>query len=184
MVFEVENLNNASPATVSRCGIVYVSESDLNWEPLIETWLRDRQETKVYSNPEESTWINEFMDKYINKTDLFTLLIKQYTYVMYTPPVVRINQLLNLVTALFQPFLEKQEQLDKNTYEKFFVYAFAWSLGGLFETEEREKFHKYMESRNAPLPQISAQKMSVDKETVFDYYVDPNTKQWKIWEAE
>ena len=31
MVFEVENLNNASPATVSRCGIVYVSQSDLSW---------------------------------------------------------------------------------------------------------------------------------------------------------
>jgi dynein heavy chain len=42
MVFEVENLNNASPATVSRCGQVYVSETDLNWEPIIETWLKDR----------------------------------------------------------------------------------------------------------------------------------------------
>ena len=26
--------------------------------------------------------------------------------------------------------------------------------------------------------------MAVEKETVFDYYVDPNTKSWKIWEAE
>lgn len=34
------------------------------------------------------------------------------------------------------------------------------------------------------MPSISAQKMSVDKETVYDYYVDPNTKTWKLWEAE
>ena len=107
MVFEVENLNNASPATVSRCGIVYVSESDLNWEPLIDTWLRDRQEFKSYSNSEEANWIYDFIEKYINKADLFNLLIKQYTYVMYTPPIVRINQMLNLITALFQGFLEK-----------------------------------------------------------------------------
>ena len=60
----------------------------------------------------------------------------------------------------------------------------AWAIGGLFETEEREKFHKYLESRNAPLPSISAQKMAVDKETVYDYYIDPSTKNWKIWEAE
>lgn len=33
LVFEVENLNNASPATVSRCGIVFVSAEDLGWTP-------------------------------------------------------------------------------------------------------------------------------------------------------
>lgn len=32
----------------------------------------------------------------------------------------------------------------------------AWAIGGLFETEEREKFHKYLDSKNAPLPSISA----------------------------
>jgi dynein heavy chain len=46
MVFEVENLNNASPATVSRCGIIYVSKVDLGWRPLIETWHKDRSVAK------------------------------------------------------------------------------------------------------------------------------------------
>ncbi len=26
--------------------------------------------------------------------------------------------------------------------------------------------------------------MQIDKETVFDYFIDENTKQWKLWEAE
>merc|ERR1711881_327605 len=42
IVFEVENLNNASPATVSRAGIVYVSQTDLGPEPVWKQWLAKR----------------------------------------------------------------------------------------------------------------------------------------------
>jgi len=163
---------------------VYVSESDLNWEPLIDTWIRDRVEEKKYCHPEEGTWLNECIKKYIEKKDLFILLVKEYTYVMFTPPVVRISQMLNLITAVLQQFLEKQEQLDRKTFEMYFLYSFSWAVGGLFETEEREKFYKYVESCGGPLPPIQANKISIDKETIFDYYVDHNSKTWKLWEAE
>jgi len=53
IVFEVENLNNASPAAVSRCGIIFVSSTDLSWRPLVETWCRDRAEVKQFSSPDE-----------------------------------------------------------------------------------------------------------------------------------
>ncbi len=39
LMFEVEDLRNASPATVSRAGIIFVSESDLDWEPVLKSWL-------------------------------------------------------------------------------------------------------------------------------------------------
>ena len=51
-----------------------------------------------------------------------------------------------------------------------------WTIGGLFETEERDRFHKFLESLSALLTSISSQKMRVDKETVFDYYIRPETK--------
>lgn len=76
MVFEVENLDNASPATVSRCGIVYVSEVDLYWEPLLDTWLKDRQEEKKICNPDETVFLQEFIDKYMLKTKIFDYLLK------------------------------------------------------------------------------------------------------------
>lgn len=39
LVFEVENLNNASPATVSRCGQVYISATDLGYEAVLDGWI-------------------------------------------------------------------------------------------------------------------------------------------------
>jgi len=184
MVFEVENLNNASPATVSRCGIIYVSSTDLGWRPLVDTWCKDRQEVKGFANPEECNWMPEFVEKYIEKPKAFDLTARDYTYMMPQSEVVRSNQMLNLLHALLRPFVENQEFIEKAAFEKYFIYSYTWAMAGLFEQEDREKFHKFLESRNAPLPPISQQKMTVEKETIFDYYVDDGTKQWKLWEAE
>ena len=43
VVCEVENLNNASPATVSRCGQIYVSSIDLGVNPVLKGWIEKRK---------------------------------------------------------------------------------------------------------------------------------------------
>lgn len=192
MTFEVENLNNASPATVSRCGIIYVSETDLYWEPLFKTWTADRAQERKASNNSEAEWIDELIEKYFknpmfgkDKTaSVFTEIAKKYVMVMDAQAVIRVTQLLNLFTGCLDRY-DATNPCDKQLFEKYFVYCYTWALGGLFETEDRAKFHKDVIEKIAGslLPNITGSKTGL-VETMFDYWVNPETKTWELWQPE
>lgn len=46
LLFEVSNLKNATPATVSRAGVLYINDTDINWMPYMNQWL-ERSVEKV-----------------------------------------------------------------------------------------------------------------------------------------
>jgi dynein heavy chain len=47
MIFEVMDLAQASPATVSRCGMVYIDPDEIGWLPYAKSWVQRLDESVV-----------------------------------------------------------------------------------------------------------------------------------------
>lgn len=59
ILFEVEDLSQASPATVSRAGMIYLNVEDLGWQPFITSWLTTKQ------NPVLVTALTKLIERYL-----------------------------------------------------------------------------------------------------------------------
>lgn len=57
--FEVLDLNNASPATISRCGVVNTEASSIGWKAFIIKWMKEVKSCWVANN---ETLILELFD--------------------------------------------------------------------------------------------------------------------------
>lgn len=195
LMFETDDLSKASPATVSRCGMVYLPDNIIGTKNFYLRWL-------------ESHFVDLFnpsmMDHMI---DLYDLLFKksskyihancksyhEMTEMIYVVNFVRMLELLMKEAGLSDSRVTEMEfKTFSNKVNICFVMALSLTLGVLVKDEFRKPFDKFLRravsepikseinherilnfDRNVSPPEIQGALM-------IDYYLD--FEDWK-WHA-
>jgi dynein heavy chain len=174
LVMECENVKNASLATVSRCGMIYITERDITYKPYIKSWfVRNKdllKEIKAkYKVNEED--IKKSIDKLINE-QVENELLKNFNPCMNISWLIKIKNFLLILESLLG---DKTKTLDKAYVDKCIAFSFAWSIGSLYDIKEREKFHKYLTNKGFKLPEIQ------NGNTIFELSLEGD---WEPWQTE
>lgn len=185
LLLEVSNLRNATPATVSRGGVLYINEQDIGWRPYVDTWL---SRFKVKGDEHANNTFTLALSHYINEGFLNDMKNKETI-----APVCEMQMIITLTTIIdylyddlfvgketveyFKRLKEEgaaqYEDAIKIIYEGFFVFAMIWAFGGPL-VDAKISF-------NGVLRGMASRVKFPDGGLVYDYYFDAMKGTWALW---
>ncbi|KAM8930485.1 dynein axonemal heavy chain 1 isoform 1-T1 [Pelodytes ibericus] len=172
MMFEVQDLAVASPATVSRCGMVYLEPSILGLTPFTECWLR---------------CIPDFMEPFREQLEsLFSRFVQDAIIfvrcsvkeIIASTDSNLIMSLLKLLECFFQPFIPQeghkqipQEKLSRlgELLEPWFFFSLIWSVGITGDSDSRVLFSAWLRDK---MKSEQAVMLFPEQGLVYDYMLD------------
>ena len=171
LVFEVHNIDNASPATVSRMGMIFMSSSALDWKPILDGWLISR-------NPSEASILLDLFHRENVFADLMILIYQELEPKMKLYECNYISQACSILTGLI-PQREDKVILPQRTLERLYVFALMWSMGCVLELGDRCLMEAMLKKHASKLDLPSIP--SDTNYTIFEYVVDTETGEWEHW---
>ncbi|KAF3703904.1 Dynein heavy chain 5, axonemal Axonemal beta dynein heavy chain 5 Ciliary dynein heavy chain 5 [Channa argus] len=165
IVFEPHNIDNASPATVSRNGMVFMSSSVLGWSPVLQAWLQKLPE-------QQADALKLCFDSCYQ--DLLDFVSTAVSPKMQVLECMYIRQTIDLLQGLL-PAAEEKPGYHGDA-GRLFVFVVMWSLGALLELEDRAKMEAFLKAHNSSLDLPHTE----DDQTIFEFMVNEQG-QWEHW---
>ena len=171
LIFEIRDLRFATPATVSRAGILYISTDDgTQWQSLIQSWV-----LKLDVSDETKERLRHCFSTYVRPT--LRWMIKNVSPVVSLQDMNFVQTLLYMLDGTLTPQILNSETSD--SIEKAFVFAIIWAMGSALTvtddgTDNRKQFSDWWraEWRQIKIP---------TQYTVFDYWYDANSNTFEQW---
>ncbi|XP_041984652.1 dynein axonemal heavy chain 12 [Aricia agestis] len=183
MIFEVMDLAQASPATVSRCGMIYMESKSFGFRPFYQSWLKTLNPYWLEENEELIFHMCEWLFE-----PLIYFVQKQCTQLITAGEVNLVTSTLRLVEMLMDSAIKGEEDTKYTRTWIFasFMMGFVWGVGGILKTESRERFDdllkEYIRGEKGIPPEIDKIDISMPDGMIFDhFYLYKGKGCWKTW---
>ena len=186
IMFEVEDLIVASPATVSRCGMVFMEPTSLGIEPIYICWLKKLP--KLFAGTKIEKTLYSLFQKYFTKS--LEIVRKKLFEPCPTVNNALLVSCLKIIDCFFEKYrpneaknrktIEEEIKLTESSVEYIFYYSLVWSLGVTTNEEGRILFNKLIRqlfNDNA----IDLNTIFPNEGSVYDYCFDVDNKKWIPW---
>lgn len=173
MLFEIDSLANATPATVSRAGILYINEGDVGYFPFIESWVEKRTDER------EMATLPGLFHKYV--PPLFELM-KVEELVTITPicAISMVGAVCHLMESLLDGLTKSNKGVKANAddIEALFVFALVWSFGGCLTNSKTDRSRTKFDA----LFRGAFKRIAIPTEGhVLDYFFDLQRREFVHW---
>lgn len=182
MMFEVEDLVVASPATVSRVGIIYMEPKGLGLDVLLQSWLEKLPECSPQLVKSKLTYL---FDQYLQPSITF-----MRTFLRELVPTVDNNlsqSLMRILDCYLEPYYPMEGRPPPtdimiadlaNCIDALFIFALVWSVGATTNEDGRKLFDEFLRQ------ELYANKFAFafpKGATVYDYVFLMDVKKWAKW---
>ncbi|XP_033874385.3 dynein axonemal heavy chain 8-like [Acipenser ruthenus] len=165
LLFETSELELASPASISRAGILYIDSKITGWRPLAKAWLAGR-------NEQENIVLSEAFNTALDP--VFNYILRDIKSPVPLTEVGLFQTITNLLGAMLH---EKAQSLGGPLHiERLFLFCLIWTVGGLLGRSDKKRFSDILKSHTSTLPDYD------DEVSVFNYYVD-ESGEWDLWQS-
>ena len=172
MGFEVNDLAVASPATVSRCGMVYLEPVYLGWHPYAKSWCNGVMNQRY---PGSGDTLMRLMDKTVDRGMAF--IRKECKEHIVSVDFNLVSSFCSLLDSLLREEYGVTTENLETMINKYFVFSFIWTLGGNFSDGSLKKFEEFARSI---IPEI-IQDFPFEN-SVWDWMVDISDGSWTQWQ--
>uniref|UniRef100_A0A3P8VG82 Dynein axonemal heavy chain 7 n=1 Tax=Cynoglossus semilaevis TaxID=244447 RepID=A0A3P8VG82_CYNSE len=185
LIFEPADLEQASPATVSRCGMIYMEPQQLGWTPLRDSYMNTLPEKL---NTKHRVLIHDLFDWLVPACLEF--IEEECSFVVETSPIHLVYCLQKLYTCLLDD-ISTPGNCITTWLQCLFLFSVVWSLGGTITGNSRKKFDSFyrqlMQGMNDDYhkPKSVTLKKDLyipDRGTVYDFYFQKKGQgHWQMW---